>query len=112
MNRLIADYKRSAAKRDLSWALPDEVAEDLLTSPCHYCGAEPRLRSRKSFKTQRPVNGIDRKNNAVGYEISNVLPACSDCNSIKYTANYEDFLDWVKRVYIHSVKPARRRSTA
>jgi hypothetical protein len=110
MNRLIADYKRGAMQRNLSWALSDEVAEEILTSPCHYCGVEPQPRSRKGFRTQIATNGIDRMTNTLGYERFNVVAACSDCNDLKYTADYEDFLDWVERVYNHSVKSASRRS--
>jgi hypothetical protein len=44
-------------------------------------------------------NGIDRKNNAIGYIVGNVLPCCKLCNYAKRTMGYNEFLNWVNRVY-------------
>ena len=46
--------------------------------PCHYCGANTE-------------NGVDRKNNDLGYINENVVPSCASCNASKGTMSYEDF---------------------
>ena len=43
-------------------------------------------------------NGIDRKDNNIGYIVSNCLPCCSWCNKAKLTNKYEDFLNYIERV--------------
>ena len=44
------------------------------------------------------MNGLDRKDNSLGYTIYNVLPCCSFCNQAKMDANYEDFINWANKV--------------
>lgn len=48
------------------------IYEQLLKMPCHYC--------RQS--TSHSGVSLDRKDNTVGYIISNVLPCCKMCNLI------------------------------
>ena len=44
-------------------------------------------------------NGIDRVDNNRGYEIENVVPCCTSCNSAKMDLSKEDFLCRIKRCY-------------
>ena len=51
-----------------------------------------------------PTNGIDRMNNNIGYEISNVVPCCSVCNKMKSSLSKEEFLTQICKIYEQSSK--------
>ena len=50
-------YRQTARKKGHAFAITVDMFERLILSVCHYCGA-----------AAEPVNGIDRINNAFGYE--------------------------------------------
>lgn len=54
--------------------------------PCTYCGGEIE------------TVGLDRVDNARGYERDNLAACCSMCNQIKGTSTVEDFLALCRRV--------------
>jgi len=56
--------------------------------PCTYCG--------KEIKTI----ALDRTNNDVGYEISNLKPCCKPCNSTKHTGTVDDLLKRLERKHV------------
>lgn len=78
-----ARMKYQAAKRDIKFNLSQDEYGKLLNQPCHYCGS-------------RQVDfgwGVDRKDNALGYESTNVVPSCAYCNWIKRdTWTYNEML--------------------
>lgn len=41
-------------------------------------------------------NGLDRVNNLLGYELTNVVPCCNICNRAKKDMTYEQFKLWIK----------------
>lgn len=43
-------------------------------------------------------NGIDRKNNTLGYLPDNVVPCCKTCNWAKGKKSYEEFMEYLRRV--------------
>lgn len=48
-----------------------QMAAELITSPCHYCGHS------------HPAGiGIDRVDSRVGYKLGNVVPCCAECNML------------------------------
>lgn len=66
--------KRNAKTRGYEWALSlNEWKALALGKDCHYCGG---------ILCETGV-GLDRKNNAMGYTLDNVVPCCKQCNSIK-----------------------------
>jgi len=46
------------------------------------------------------VNGVDRINSNIGYEINNVVSCCSKCNYAKHMMNKKEFLNWVEKIYL------------
>ena len=81
---------------------------------CHYCGALPgnsynqALDDPKSSSEARKngtfvYNGLDRLDNSIGHILSNVVPCCKYCNFAKRERGVDQFLMWVKSVYLHSV---------
>lgn len=69
-----------AEQRQLDWELTLEQYKKLVSQLCFYCdGALPTTGV-----------GLDRKNNVEGYTISNVVPCCAVCNTVKsniFTSN-------------------------
>lgn len=82
------EYGRSARAKKRAWTLPEALAKDLFTDNCFFCGKPPA-----------PINGIDRVDNARGYEEDNVVTACRRCNLAKNTQTLAEFDSWVAQVY-------------
>jgi len=72
--------------------------------PCHYCGAllsNSYMRAWKNRPEQAPFdyNGLDRINSNLPHNKNNVVPCCKQCNWAKRDLSYDDFLNWVKKLY-------------
>lgn len=87
-NATIRSMQRAAKKRGYSWGITHEQCADVMQGDCFYCGSAPNnTRSDPSYKgktnTEYSYNGIDRIDNNVGYELSNIVPCCFRCNRAK-----------------------------
>lgn len=97
---LISSYKDNAKRKNIEFNLTDDEMTNLFQLNCFYCGSEPKnIYTRKNLFGFYIYNGIDRKNNNLGYTLDNVVPCCTQCNYIKHTFNYDDFVVWIKKVY-------------
>jgi hypothetical protein len=98
-NSVIAWYRVHAKEGGRTWNLTTEEAERLFQSRCHYCGISPsQVCTSSKLNGSYTYNGIDRVDSSKGYEISNVVPCCRQCNWAKNDTPYDEFLDWVERV--------------
>lgn len=90
-------YRHSAKNKGLLFELTLDEFQKLTSSPCHYCGALPgrKITFNKKPYTTYTFNGIDRKDNTLGYVLDNCLPCCIDCNSCKGARAYTEFLTLV-----------------
>lgn len=71
------------------WTTPCISLEDfseITSQPCEYCG-------------EKTVGGLDRVNNFLGYEKSNVVSCCKVCNYMKNKLPFEEFKIHIKKVY-------------
>lgn len=94
--RLYSDYKKSARKRGYTFRLFPLEFYNLSQGICHYCDKVPAQRKEyRMLYNEEPFiyNGIDRKNNYVGYELSNAVSCCWACNKQKGTLPYEFFFE-------------------
>lgn len=81
---LFRKYMATARKRGLRWAIEFEDYCDLMTRECVYCGRRPMNRvTHTYFKIRFRYQGLDRKNNKLGYTKANSVPCCGRCNSVK-----------------------------
>ena len=76
----ISYYKRNAELRNLPWELSDNEYNEFITDNCIYCGRDN-------------ASGIDRVNNAIGYEKTNCAPCCKTCNLMKSNFTTDEFLN-------------------
>ena len=105
-NKTLYDYKRKAKERGYSWELTDEQAISLFESTCFYCGIPPSISSvNRKNSTPYIRNGIDRKNNSIGYTPENCVACCKECNHWKGNRNFEDFMNHITRIANHLSKP-------
>lgn len=85
----LLQYK-SRAKRK-GYTITEEVCEKLLElfhQPCCYCGSAPS-----------PLNGVDRIDSSIGYEINNIVSCCEECNLAKLDRPLDQFFEWIRRVH-------------
>lgn len=107
-HRLYLLYKGSAKRRNYSFNLTEEQLISISKQNCFYCGKSPE----NILKTQDPnknpkwaelskiiYNGIDRKDNTVGYEVDNCIPCCKRCNYAKGEMNISEFLEHIGKIY-------------
>jgi len=88
----IGVYKRSARIKGIEWQLADDDARNLLLGDCYYCGKSPG----------EGVNGIDRMDNSVGYQLDNVCSCCSECNYSKSSMSALNYIAVCIHIAIHN----------
>ena len=88
----------SAKIRKKEFTLTESDFKSLVDSDCHYCGAKPSRLFTSKNRIPYVYNGIDRKNNSVGYLLENCLPCCTMCNFAKRDSEYETFIEWAKQL--------------
>lgn len=96
---VILGYRRHAKRRGHAWAITRGEVEEIIQRPCFYCGSPPaNVKITKSSIEPFRYSGIDRKDNAGGYEPGNVVPCCRVCNRAKETLTVAEFADWAARL--------------
>lgn len=107
MNATFKMYVLTAKNKNRPFTLTRAEFENKITKSCYYCGAQPRLplyaerlrrRKIKWFNGVKAINGLDRKNNNLGYTKRNTVPCCRTCNIAKHTMSAPEFLAWALRV--------------
>lgn len=98
--QILWGYKSSAFNRGYLFNLTEEEAKNLMGQNCFYCNIEPsNMRKTGKYQRQFIYNGIDRKDNTIGYEVTNCVPCCSNCNTAKSDMKFEDFINWINRIH-------------
>lgn len=102
-NKLYGNYKRAALKRNYKWNISKEFFKKLLNNNCYYCNNTPISEySNSEIKTDENTlryNGIDRKDNSMGYLEENCVSCCFWCNRMKMNLSYNDFINNIKKIY-------------
>jgi hypothetical protein len=90
-------YKKNALLRKYSFDLNLVDFENLIFSKCYYCGCDPSNRAIRNYK-KIMYNGVDRKNNAIGYEYDNCVTCCGRCNIMKNKWSHDEFISHIKNI--------------
>lgn len=99
---LLRSYQNGAADRKLEWNLTPEQFEKLIKAPCHYTGRMPsQVYTPNEGGDSIVYNGIDRKDNDIGYTWENCVSCCWPANDAKRDKAYETFVALVKEIYEH-----------
>lgn len=85
----------------MKFELSREDIIKLCQQNCYYCGEPPKQKLPENrVKNGHFIhNGIDRKDNNIGYTMDNCVPCCTKCNMSKRTMSITEFLSWIKKVY-------------
>jgi len=110
--RVLKAYTGSARKRGLCWELSNEDFDRLTSQDCFYCGLPPStVQVAPGSLGEFIYNGIDRKDNALGYTVENTLPCCTICNYSKMDRTFDEFMEWIGRLTAyHWFNPERTPS--
>jgi hypothetical protein len=101
--------------RDHHYNDGDLSFEEFLTlsqQECFYCGSPPSIsyntHKYNKYSSQKRIdegnfiyNGLDRVNNTVKHNKSNLVTCCWDCNRAKLKRSKEEFLNWICKIYNH-----------
>jgi len=82
--------------RCVDFFLRFEDFSDIIERCCNYCGSPPNRKFKDIL-----YNGLDRIDNNKGYEINNIAPCCWACNSAKMNLTRFEFLNRIKKCYMH-----------
>jgi hypothetical protein len=85
------NYRASAKQRGYAFTITLSDFAQTIQTECFYCGASPAkeliLRKRVYL-----YNGLDRRDNRLGYSFDNLVPCCWPCNLSKGRRSEEEFL--------------------
>jgi len=103
--RLYRKYKQGAKIRNYTFDLELDEFEKLTSSDCAYCGCPPtQMIETNGWQPVYMYNGIDRVNNARGYELDNCVPCCGLCNQMKMGMGVDEFLAHIERIYQNNIE--------
>ena len=94
-------YKYAAKHRNFEFALSLDEFRILTKQPCFYCGMLPQTLTkiyRRGYNGEYIYNGVDRKDNTLGYILGNVVTCCTICNLAKRDLSVEVFLAHAKKI--------------
>lgn len=92
-NKIFYMYRNEAKRRGFSFLISKEEFEKFIDKNCYYCDRAPE-NNCSVFKNHKPFiyNGIDRKDNSIGYVIDNIVTCCKWCNTRKKKKSYNNFI--------------------
>ncbi len=108
-NTLYKWYRDNANKRNLEFSLNKDEFRYLTQQSCIECGIQPSQichpKSGTSYASNGSYiyNGIDRRDNLIGYILENCVPCCGDCNQAKLNMTMEQWSNWKSRLIKHSL---------
>lgn len=104
LNCVYSSYKFNALKRNLDFNISKLDFHDLSQKNCYYCNRIPsRINPHTKEKLIKFIyNGIDRIDNSKGYSLDNCVSCCTMCNRAKLDNSREDFLKWIREIYLNN----------
>lgn len=105
-------YRRRATANGQTFGLTPRDFERLLFRTCHYCGAPPSNTWQRPKLPAVKYNGLDRQDNARGYELDNCVTCCRTCNELKRAVPLPIWRRWLRAITRHQVRLALEGDTA
>jgi hypothetical protein len=97
IKRLYSLKKAEAKKRGKDWKIDLALFRILVKAPCTYCGSiesNEMLYLGESLK----YNGIDRLDTKGDYTITNSVPCCRFCNSLRGSITFTQWAEFIDNV--------------
>lgn len=93
-------YRCLAHKKHRRFDLSFKKLVEITSQNCYYCNQPPSNKKSNGFNNGDFIyNGIDRKNNNLGYTIKNCVPCCKFCNIAKNNRNEKEFYIWIDKIW-------------
>lgn len=100
VNEIYRNYKASAKKRNINFDLTIDEFKKIIEDKCYYCSENDSMSPYGFHKNiDYRYNGVDRKDNNLGYIINNVVSCCKICNNSKSTLSIDEFKTWIRRIF-------------
>jgi hypothetical protein len=81
-------YSRNAIYKNLDFTITYDDFVNIIDNPCYYCG----------ILQQKGFNGIDRKDQTIGYVLDNCVSCCKMCNYIKGSLSDDIFIRRIEHI--------------
>lgn len=88
-------YKSRANKKKFKFELTKEIYCKITNENCTYCG---------KIVDNNNLNGIDRINDKIGYVDDNITSCCSECNYMKGSLSFDEFINQCIRIAKNMIK--------
>ena len=80
----------------------------IIQQPCRYCGANNDIKritqhGKQITRWALRANGIDRRNNDLGYTVENSIPCCALCNLAKRSMSAYEYINHCKNVAANNI---------
>lgn len=104
LNSLYNNIKGQAKVRKIDFYLNIDDIQKNCSSNCFYCNSPPEnkkmMHALKGEKEKRQIiyQGIDRKDNSLGYISENIRPCCNLCNKMKGSLELSEWLNHIKKI--------------
>lgn len=105
-----SQYASNAKIRGIPFSLSFEQYKEICSKGCVYCDEPPETRPAQRGRSSICASGIDRVNNNLGYDITNVVPCCTWCNRTKSNFDVKDFIKRCERVILKANAGIARNS--
>ncbi len=97
--RVFTYYKTHAKKLGVLFKLDFDKFIEITQQNCYYCRTKPsNIQKSKNNSGNFIYNGIDRKNNNLGYSLKNSVPCCKSCNVAKNNRSEREFYLWIENI--------------
>lgn len=100
-------YEQNARNDGVEFSISYEDFIKIISDSCYYCGANPSTVERPPLFLH---NGINRIDNSFGYTLKNCVACCPVCNIAKGDMNEEQFLSWIKQIWLHRLQTGVQKS--
>jgi hypothetical protein len=105
-NSIYRVYLYGAKTRGYEFDIPFDLFFQLVQLPCHYCAkVESNKYTHKQTGLEFRYNGLDRKDNAKGYALENIVPCCRLCNRTKGPLDEADFINLCRTIVTEHSTP-------
>lgn len=100
-NMLWRRYTKNAKEKNLQFNLTINEFKNITQQHCYYCNKPPiqNVKHKNLTNGNYSHNGIDRKNNMLGYILENCVACCTECNYFKKDKDHETFLALIEKIH-------------
>ena len=99
-------YKSRAKRENIIFTIDEKEFSIICGQECFYCGIEPQqvINLHRNTNNKLIYNGVDRKEDSLGYSSGNCVACCWKCNQAKKNYGLAEFKNMIKNWSIRMEK--------